>query len=123
MPSYEKLNDLTYLDQVLCESLRLFPPVVNFVIRGLEKDSWIGPYFVPKHVGIQIPVWQIHHDADIWDEPYVFDPSRFDNNAKKVYSNNMQWIPFGNGPRNCLGSRFAMLNMKFVLCSILRRFR
>lgn len=122
-PTYEKISEMIFLDQIVCESLRLFPPVVNFVVRGLERDSWIGPYHLPGTVGIQVPVWQIHHDPQIWPEPYSFNPDRFANNAKKSFATNMQWIPFGGGPRSCVGARFAVLNMKFTLSSILRKFK
>ncbi|CAL8118535.1 unnamed protein product [Orchesella dallaii] len=122
-PSYDQISELAFLDQVVCESLRLYPPVVSFVVRGMDKDCQIGPYHVPKNVGIQIPIWQVHHDPEIWSEPYRFDPDRFEDNAKKSYGNNMQWIPFGTGPRNCIGARFALLNLKFTLCSVLRKFK
>jgi cytochrome P450 len=122
IPSYEKVNSLTYLDQIICESLRLYPPVVAFVIRENEKPIQLGPYVIPPKVNLQIPVWEIHHDPNLWPDPFCFDPERFSPANKKTHAS-MSWIPFGGGPRNCVGMRFALLETKFALARIFRTFK
>ena len=73
---YDRASQLTYLDQVFCEALRLFPPVVMFVTREAAQDTQIGQYHIPAGTNVQIPVWQIHHDPNLWPDPFCFDPDR-----------------------------------------------
>ena len=116
------MNNLKYLDQVLCESLRLFPPVVTFTIREVDREIAVGSYTIPKGVSIFVPVWQIHHDPTLWPDPDRFDPGRFTAAARKEH-HPMAWIPFGAGPRKCIGMRFALLELKLCLARIIRSFR
>ena len=74
---YDIIGHMPYLDQVLCESLRLFPPVVLFVNREAGEDTQLGKYHIPAGTNVQIPVWQIHHDRNLWPDPYRFDPDRY----------------------------------------------
>jgi len=94
IPTYDQVSSLVYLDQVICETLRLYPPVVTFVVREVEEESQIGPYLIPPNVTLSVPVWQIHHDPNLWPDPYKFDPERF-NQANKKSHHSMAWIPFG----------------------------
>ena len=75
---YDTISQLTYLDQVFSEVLRLYPPVVLFVTREAAEDAQLGPYRIPAGTNIQIPVWQIHHDPNVWPDPYRFDPDRYE---------------------------------------------
>lgn len=119
---YDIIGHMPYLDQVLCESLRLFPPVVLFVNREAGEDTQLGKYHIPAGTNVQIPVWQIHHDRNLWPDPYRFDPDRFDSELKKSH-HPMAWIPFGTGPRGCLGIRFAMVEAKIALVKLLQKYR
>ena len=74
---YDIIGHLPYLDQVFCESLRLFPPVVLFVNREAGEDTQLGQYHIPAGTNVQIPVWQIHHNPNLWPDPYRFDPDRY----------------------------------------------
>jgi len=116
------VNSLTYLDQIICESLRLYPPVVAFVIRENEKSIQLGSYQIPPNINIQVPVWEIHHDPELWPDPFRFDPERFSPANKKTHAS-MSWIPFGGGPRNCVGMRFALLETKLTIARIFRAFK
>jgi cytochrome P450 len=113
---------MEYLDKVISESLRLYPPVVSFVVRRVGEDITLGQYKIPEGMNIQIPVWQIHHDPNLWPKPYQFDPERFDRTQKKS-RHPMAYIPFGAGPRNCIGAKFAMTETKLTLARIIRKFR
>ena len=73
---YNKISQLTYLDQVFSEALRLFPPVVLFVTREASEDTQLGQFHIPAGTNVQIPIWQIHHDPNLWPDPYRFDPDR-----------------------------------------------
>lgn len=74
---YDTISQLTYLDQVFCETLRLFPPVVLFVNREASEETKLGKYTIPAGTNVQIPVWQIHHDPNLWPDPFRFDPDRY----------------------------------------------
>ena len=73
---FDVLGQLTYLDQVISETLRMYPPVVLMITREVSNDTQIGDYQLPAGINIQIPVWQIHHNPDVWPDPYSFDPDR-----------------------------------------------
>lgn len=119
---YNTISQLTYLDKVFCEALRLFPPVVLFVTREAAEDAQLGDFHIPAGTNVQIPIWQIHHDPKLWPDPYRFDPERFEPELKKN-RHPMAWIPFGSGPRSCLGIRFAMLEAKIALAKLLMNYR
>lgn len=122
--NYETVNKLSYLDQVLSETLRIYPPVVSFITRDTEKDTRLGEYFVPSGTNIVIPLWQIHHDPNLWPDPENFDPDRFCPEIKASESRHpMSYIPFGAGPRSCVGVRFAQLEAKLTLARLIKSFR
>uniref|UniRef100_A0A0P4W4H9 Thromboxane-A synthase n=1 Tax=Scylla olivacea TaxID=85551 RepID=A0A0P4W4H9_SCYOL len=122
--TYEDVQQLKYLDQVFSESLRLYPPVVTFIMRESADDFKLGDYLIPKDLSILVPIWQIHHDPQYWPDPHTFDPERFsmDNKAMKT-QHPMCYLPFGAGPRNCPGMRFAQLEAKLTLARIVKTFR
>ena len=107
---------------MLCESLRFYPPVVTFVSRHSPQPTQVGPYSLPAGVNLMAPVWTIHHDPAIWPDPERFEPERFTRENSEG-RHPMAWLPFGAGPRNCFGRRFAMLETKMLLVRLLRRFR
>ncbi|KAK7070405.1 hypothetical protein SK128_013372 [Halocaridina rubra] len=121
--TYDTVHNLPYLDQVFSEALRIFPPVVTFVTRETHKEYQLGKYRIPKETNIMIPIWQIHHDPELWPDP-KFDPDRFSSDVKATESRHpMSYIPFGAGPRACVGIRFAQLEAKLTLARLLRNFR
>ncbi|XP_022253886.1 cytochrome P450 3A11-like isoform X3 [Limulus polyphemus] len=119
---YNTVNELRYLDQVFSESLRVYPPVITFINRVADEDCQLGDFKIPKDTAIQVPVWQLHHDPEIWSEPYEFKPERFlPENKKDIHP--MAYQPFGSGPRNCIGMRMAQLEAKLALARILRSYK
>jgi len=119
---YDQLANLPYLDQVVCESLRMYPPVVTFVSRHSAEPCRLGPYTLPPKTNILAPVWSIHHDPSVWPEPEQFRPERFSKEGREG-RHPLAFLAFGAGPRNCLGMRFGMLETKMALVRLLRRFR
>lgn len=117
------LRDLPYLAAVVDETLRLYNPVLRMERRAAE-DFLLGDtgIIVPKGMIIGIPVWALHHTPEYFPKPHVFDPTRFlpENRANIVPSS---YLPFGQGPRNCIGERFSMLESKLLLAEMLLRFR
>ncbi|XP_076361148.1 cytochrome P450 3A8-like [Tachypleus tridentatus] len=120
---YETVGKMTYLDCVLSETLRLFSIAV-VAERRATKDYQLGDtgITIPKDMIIQIPIYAIHHDPEYYPNPNAFEPERFlpeNKTDRHPYS----YIPFGAGPRNCVGMRFALMEAKFCLVHVLRCFR
>jgi len=120
--SYVTLQSFRYLDQVLDESLRIYPPVTGFISRVCKEDHQVGSFTFPKGANVLFPAWQLHHDPDLFPDPWKFDPDRFSpENRSSIRS--CSYIPFGEGPRNCIGSRFAQLEAKLALLNLVKKFK
>ena len=112
---------LTFTRQVIYESMRLFPPV-TIVGRQARADTTIGSHAVSRKSQILIAVWSLHRNARLWDDPMGFDPDRF--SPEKVKARHpFAYLPFGGGPRICIGMNFAMLEMCAILATLVRDFR
>ncbi|XP_039957017.1 cytochrome P450 6g1-like [Bactrocera tryoni] len=124
--SYETINNLPYLSMVLDEVLRLYP-VLPFLDREHlpkegEKPFDLKPcynYTVPVGMPLYIPIFGIQRDPEFWPNPNTFDPERFNAENKKTHKP-MSYLPFGSGPRNCIGSRIGLLQSKVGLVHILK---
>lgn len=114
----ELISSLTYLDMIFNESLRIYPPAY-IVNRIAKNDIVIGDIFIPKNVVVAIPIYGIHHNQDLWPEPEKFQPERFTPEAK-AKRHPFAHIPFGNGPRNCIGMRLALMEAKMALVKVLQ---
>jgi len=118
--SFEKAKELRYTLQVVQEVLRLYPPAWIVGRRSLSEDS-LGPYAFPADSYFLISTYSLHRHPDYWPEPEAFNPDRFsDENSKgrPTYA----YLPFGGGPRLCIGNNFALLEMQLVLAILLRDF-
>ncbi|XP_028304023.1 cytochrome P450 4V8 [Gouania willdenowi] len=116
----DDLKKLKYLECVIKEALRLFPSV-PFFARVLLQDCQINGFKVPKGVNVLIVPYALHRDPRYFPEPEEFRPERF-LSENSVGRPPYAYIPFSAGPRNCIGQRFAMMEEKVVLASILRNF-
>ncbi|CAN8019282.1 unnamed protein product [Ixodes persulcatus] len=119
--TYDGVQQLKRLDMVISESMRLYPPVILFISRACREDTTIMGQFFPAGVNIIVPTWHIHHDPDLWPEPFNFDPERFAEGLNATHS--AAYLPFGLGPRVCIGKRFALLEIKMALCKMIRKYR
>ncbi|XP_044272668.1 cytochrome P450 9e2-like [Tribolium madens] len=124
---YETLQSMKYLDQVVCETLRLWPPasqtdrlcVKSYVIEPVNPKEKV--VFVEKGTSVLVPIMSIQRDPNYWENPDKFDPERFsDENRTKIIPG--AYLPFGAGPRNCIGSRFALLEIKILFFHLLSKF-
>uniref|UniRef100_A0A452TY94 Cytochrome P450 3A n=1 Tax=Ursus maritimus TaxID=29073 RepID=A0A452TY94_URSMA len=120
LPTYDALAQMEYLDMVLNESLRLYP-IAGRLERMCKKDVEISGVFIPKGTLVIVPTFSLHRDLDLWPEPEEFHPERFSKKNKDSI-NPYTYMPFGTGPRNCLGMRFAIMNMKLALVRVLQNF-
>uniref|UniRef100_A0A8D1VRZ2 Cytochrome P450 3A n=1 Tax=Sus scrofa TaxID=9823 RepID=A0A8D1VRZ2_PIG len=119
-PTYDALAQMEYLDMVVNETLRLYP-IAARLERACKKDVEIHGVFVPKGTVVVVPVFVLHRDPDLWPEPEEFRPERFSKKNKDTI-NPYTYLPFGTGPRNCIGMRFALMNMKLALVKVLQNF-
>ncbi|KAG6445661.1 hypothetical protein O3G_MSEX004038 [Manduca sexta] len=119
-PTMEQLGDMKYLECCIKESLRLYP-AVPFISRVVYENVELSGYMVPKSTEINIHIFDIHRLEDIYPEPEKFIPERFlpENSSKR---HPYAYIPFSAGARNCIGQKFAMLELKSVMAGIIRRF-
>jgi cytochrome P450 len=119
-PRYTDLDNLPYTQLVLDESLRLFPPAWTLGRRAIGEDE-IGGYYVGPNTIIAICTYALHRHPAFWDQPDVFDPERFlpQNSAGR---NKFAYVPFGAGPRQCIGNNLGLMEAALVMASILQRF-
>ncbi len=120
VPDSEKLDQLVYTQQVYEEALRLYPPAWLITRRALGADQ-VGGVTVPAGTLMIISPYVMHRRPDIWPEPEVFNPARFDP-SQSPKRHRFAFIPFGGGPRLCIGNRFAMIEAKLILALVSRRF-
>jgi cytochrome P450 len=106
-----------YLTATVQETLRRRPVLPNAAPRFVKQPVTIGGWDYPEGVCLVASAYLIHHDPEIYEEPYAFRPERFLENGPGTYT----WIPFGGGRRRCLGASFATVEMKIVLRAILER--
>lgn len=115
------VEKLVFTRQVLQELMRLFPPAAGFA-RQPRKDTTLGPYNFSRGETIVVLLWCLHRHEKLWDDPQGFDPDRFAPEKVKA-RHRYAYMPFGAGPRICLGMSFAMLEMATLLASFVREFR
>ncbi|XP_044260197.1 cytochrome P450 6a2-like [Tribolium madens] len=121
--TYEALQKMKFLTQVINETLRKYPPL-SFLTRECVKDYKIPDQdvIIEKGTKVVISILGLHRDEDYFPDPEKFDPGRFseDNTG---FRDQFAYIPFGEGPRICIGLRFGMMQTKVGLVSLLRKFK
>jgi len=118
LPSPESLANLVVAEGTLKESLRKYS-VVPLVIRHCINPIDLGPYTLTKGTTLIINIQAVHHDPTIWPNPMTFDPHRFIDQRPEPYT----FLPFIDGPRNCLGQHLALLESKIVLGLLTQRYK
>lgn len=116
--NYHGVKRLKYLEMCINESLRLYNPIIRNA-RICNKETVINGVQIPKGIQVNIPTFALSHDTEYWVKPYEFIPERMSDMTK---IDPMVYQPFGGGPRNCIGMRFALLEMKLAMAKILQHF-
>jgi len=117
----EQVERLTFTRQGIQEAMRLFPPAPA-ISRQAREDVTLGAHRISKHAQIVIPIWSLHRNERLWDDPHGFDPERFSAEDAKA-RHRFSYLPFGGGPRICVGMSFAMLEIVTILATLVREFR
>ncbi|XP_068991334.1 uncharacterized protein [Neodiprion pinetum] len=118
--SMREVQGLAYLERCIKESLRLFPSV-PFVSRQISEDLQLKNYLVPGGTVVNVHIYDLHRDPNFWPDPLVFDPDRFlpeQSQGRHPFA----FVPFSAGPRNCIGQKFAMLELKVLVAHFLHNF-
>ena len=117
---FEHIKRLVFTRNVFRETLRLYPPI-TFIPRVANEATVIGRYKVKKGAMIMISPWCIHRHASYWKDPHVFDPDRFspEREAELIAGT---YLPFGWGPRVCVGASFATMEATLILARLVRRY-
>ncbi|XP_068206549.1 cytochrome P450 3A29-like [Palaemon carinicauda] len=119
--TYDMISELEYLDMVVNESLRFYPPIATSVTREVVEDCEFEGMKFPAGSSVVIPVAYMHYNEELWPNPKTFDPERF-HPSKRKDIHVASFLPFGLGPRNCIGFRFALMEGKIALARLLQKF-
>ena len=118
--SMENLMILTYTKQLIQESLRMYPPFWMIDRQALEDDEVEG-CMIKKGTMVLIYIYGIHHSEKHWQHPDIFNPERFSGTNPKKESP-FTYLPFGAGPKGCIGGNYAMLQMLTILKKLVSKF-
>jgi cytochrome P450 len=113
------LAAMPFINQVLEESMRLYPPVGLLARHVVAKDELCGRVITPNDI-LFLPIWALHRHELLWERPDRFDPDRF---APGTVRDRYQYLPFGAGPRVCVGANFAMMQAGIILATLIQDFR
>ena len=116
-PTFEQLHQLRFLDQIIDESLRLYPPI-HLGSRLAAQDLEFNGYHIPAGTRVMYSIYVTQRMPEYWDAPDEFRPQRFAPDAPKPAP--YTYLPFGGGPRNCIGAAYAQVEAKVILARILQ---
>ncbi|NWU99928.1 CP3A9 protein, partial [Upupa epops] len=118
--TYEAMMQMEYLDMAISETLRLYP-IGGRLERACKKDVELNGVTIPKGTVVMVPPYTLHRNPEYFPNPEEFRPERFSKENKESIDP-YTYLPFGAGPRNCIGMRFALLTMKVAIVILLQHF-
>jgi len=130
VPTWEEIKSLRYCQQVIFETLRLYPTVPSFP-RYSVASTKLGPYDIPRGCMVYVTPGAMNHDPELWVEPTMFRPERFDELPDLLPGrpvgvpggSKYGFLPFGAGPRTCVGQRLAMMEAVQILGAVTKRYQ
>ncbi|KAI8099975.1 cytochrome P-450 cyp509A1 [Halteromyces radiatus] len=126
LPTADQVKKFNYLNQVIKETLRINGPVVSLVSPRLTtNDVTLSNVLIPKDTLVNVNIYDLHHNPNVWMKPDVFDPERFapGGEADQQAGGGMAWIPFANGQRMCVGNMFSINEQRVLLACLLRKYQ
>ena len=118
--SYSDVPKFEFTTQVILEALRLYPPFWMVNRMALEDDR-AGDLAIPRGSTVVVFIYGVHHSPQYWENPESFDPERFSKAKEKLHTP-FAHLPFGAGPRGCIGGNYAMLQILMILSVLLRKY-
>ena len=118
LPGPETISRLHYIEQIIKETLRLYPPI-HAANRETNSDLNLQGCPVERGRRVMFSYYLTHRDERVWDDPEHFNPQRFEKGKSRMYDS-FSYLPFGGGPRNCIGAAFAQNEAKIILARILQ---
>jgi cytochrome P450 len=118
--TYSHVPRLEFATQVVQEGLRLYPPFW-MVDRMARSDDRAGDVVIPRGTTVVVFVYGVHHSSRYWENPECFDPERFAKANEKLHTP-FTWLPFGAGPRGCIGGNYATLQIFMILSVLLGKY-
>nr|CAH0100563.1 unnamed protein product [Daphnia galeata] len=122
---HEMVQDMPYLEQIIHEVLRFYPPALRIerqCTKDISYDYGNGRVYIKKGVLVTVPVYALHHLEEYYPDHETFDPERWDQ-ENKANRSPYSFMAFGSGPRNCVGMRFAMEELKVAISALVQQFR
>ncbi|XP_043694559.1 cytochrome P450 CYP82D47-like [Telopea speciosissima] len=118
------IGNLTYLQAIIKESLRLYPVTPLLIPHESTEDCTVSEFRIPKGTRLLVNVWKIQRDPRVWSNPLEFQPERFltSHTNLDVWGKNLEFIPFGSGRRSCPGISFSLLTVQMMLARLLHEF-
>lgn len=121
LPTVADLPRLRYTENIVHETLRVYPTVWVIGREAVEPVE-LGGYWIPSGMTVLMPQWVIHRDSRWFDDPETFHPERWVNGlAQRIHR--YAYFPFGGGPRICIGNNFALMEATLILATIARQYR
>ncbi|QPV63845.1 cytochrome P450 [Halosimplex litoreum] len=119
-PSMDHVREFEYLDWVINEAMRLYPPVFT-IFREPTEPVELGGYRVDAGSTLMLPQWGVHRSARYWDDPETFDPERFSPERREDRPR-FAFFPFGGGPRHCIGKHLSLLEAKLIVATVVSEY-
>ncbi|MBX0323600.1 cytochrome P450 [Halomicroarcula sp. F13] len=120
-PGMEHVRELDYLEWVIQEAMRLYPPVYT-IFREPTEDVELSEYPVDAGTTLMLPQWGVHRSERFYDDPETFDPERWKPERAKERPR-FAYFPFGGGPRHCIGKHLAMLEAQLIVATTAQQYR
>jgi cytochrome P450 len=120
-PTLADLPNLPYNRMVIEETMRLYPPAWGVSRKSVAADV-IGGYQLQANASLTLPITTLHHDPRWWEQPERFDPERF-TPERSANRHKFAYLPFGAGPRQCIGNNFALMEAQLVLATVAQRYQ
>nr|BDB32844.1 cytochrome P450 monooxygenase [Thamnidium elegans] len=118
LPTAEEIKRMSYINQVMKETLRITGPVPRLGTRIATEDTILSGTFIPKGTSVLISVFNTHHSDKIWHDPETFNPDRFSDEQGA-----QGWLPFGGGSRLCIGMNFSLNEQRVMISMLLRKYK
>jgi cytochrome P450 len=118
-PTMADVGELEYIERVVDEAMRLYPPVYT-MFREPKEPVELGGYQIPEDAAVMLSQWAMHRSERHWDRPDAFDPDRW---TRKTDRQRFIYFPFGGGPRHCIGKHLAKLEAKLILARTAQQYR